>query len=115
MKQNIKSNIRMYAKIFLFALVFWIIAAIWYYFVPYKDAIVRFPLIKSFKFSLYKMRWVFASLLPGIIFLFLWIEGERKALVKEVEEPRAKTNETRQKKQIKRDFDRKKAMSRFIE
>ena len=112
MKQNIKSNIKMYAKILLFACVFWIIAAVWYYFVPYKDSIVRFSLIKSFKFSIYQMRWVFGGLLSGLIFLFLWIERDIKALRKEVEEPRAKTNETRQKKQIKRDFDRKKAMSR---
>lgn len=120
MKQNIKFDIKAYAKILLFAGVFWIIAAVWYYFVPYKDAVVRFSLIKSFKFSLYKMRWVFVVLLPGIIFLFWWIDGEIKALIKEVKEPRtktieSKTNETRQKKQIKRDFDRKKAMSRFIE
>jgi hypothetical protein len=115
MKLNIKSSIKMYAKIFVFACVFWIIAAVWYYFVPYKDAIVRFPLIKSFEFSLYKMRWVFAVLLPGIIFLFWWIEGKIKAFIKEVKTPGAKTNETGQEKQIERDFDRKKAMSRFIE
>jgi len=112
MKQNIKPNIRMYAKIFLFACAFWIIAAVWYRFVPYKDAVVRFPLIKSFKFSLYQTRWAFVGLLSGLIFLFWWIEEDIKALIKEVEKPRAKTNETRQKKQIKRDFDRKKAMSR---
>jgi len=58
------------------------------------------------------MRWVFAVLLPGLFFLFWWIDGEIKMFIKELSEPRAKTNETRQKKQIQRDFDRKKAMGR---
>ena len=87
---SIKSNIKIYAKILSFVCILWLIAAGWYYFVPYSTSMVRFVKVTdlsisqymfyifSIKESLYRMRWLPIALLPCTIFLFHWISKRVK-------------------------------------
>ena len=134
---NVKSNIKIYAKILSFVCIFWLIAAGWYYFIPYSSSMVRFVkitnrdiprymfYIESIKFSLHQMRWLPIVLLPCTIFLFYWISGKvkienttnnevkRKEIPNKVkifearETIEPKTSETKQGKET---FDRKKTI-----
>ena len=91
---SLKSNIKIYAKILSFVCILWIIAAGWYYFIPYRDSMLRFQKITnwriprymfylfSIKESLYQMRWLPIALLPCTIFLFHWISKKKKEEIK---------------------------------
>ena len=87
---SIKSITKIYAKILSFVCIFWIIAAGWYYFVPYRNTMLYLSKItdrniprfiyhlESIKEALYQMRWLPIALLPCTIFLFHWISKRVK-------------------------------------